>query len=346
LLDAILLQSEMLELGAVMKGPAKGVVIESRVDRGRGVVASLLVQGGLLQAGDMVLAGEFYGRVRAMTDENGSVITEAGPSIPVEILGLAGAPEAGEDFMVVADERKAKEVAEFRHARTRAARLARQQAAKLENIFGTMGTNQAASVNILLKTDVRGSLEALSSSLNELSTDEVKVTIVSSGVGGINESDVNLALTSGAAIIGFNVRADGAARALCQEENIELRYYSVIYDIIDDIKKAMSGLLEPELREEILGVADVREVFRSSKFGAAAGCKVVEGTMYRNKPIRVLRDEIVIYEGELESLRRFKDDVNEVANGIECGIAVKSYNDVKPGDKIEVFSVTKIARTI
>ncbi|OUS28501.1 translation initiation factor IF-2 [Gammaproteobacteria bacterium 45_16_T64] len=346
LLDAILLQSEMLELNAVQTGPAKGVVIESRVDKGRGVVASLLVQGGELNAGDMVLAGEHYGRVRAMSDEDGKSITKAGPSIPIEILGLAGAPGAGEDFMVVADERKAKEVAEFRQQRTRASRLARQQAAKLDNIFENMGAGQASFVNIVLKTDVRGSLEALSASLNELSTDEVKVSIVSSGVGGINESDVNLALTSGASIIGFNVRADGSARKLCQEEGIELRYYSVIYDIIDDIKKAMSGLLSPELREEILGVADVRDVFRSSKFGAVAGCRVVEGTIYRNKPIRVLRDDIVIYEGELESLRRFKDDVSEVANGVECGIAVKSYNDVKPGDKIEVFSVTEIARTI
>jgi len=336
----------MLELDAVLTGPAKGVVIESRVDKGRGVVASLLVQGGVLNAGDMVLAGEFFGRVRAMSDENGAAINSAGPSIPVEILGLAGAPEAGEDFMIVPNERKAKEVAEFRQARTRASRLARQQAAKLDNIFDSMGTGEASTVNIVLKTDVRGSLEALAASLNDLGTDEVKVAIVSSGVGGINESDVNLALTSGASIIGFNVRADGSARKLCQEEGIELRYYSVIYDIIDDIKKAMSGLLSPEMREEILGVADVRDVFRSSKFGAVAGCRVVEGTIYRNKPIRVLRDDIVIYEGELESLRRFKDDVAEVANGVECGIAVKSYNDVKAGDKIEVFSVTEIARTI
>ncbi|PCJ38738.1 MAG: translation initiation factor IF-2 [Moraxellaceae bacterium] len=346
LLDAILLQSEMLELNAVMTGPAKGVVIESRVDKGRGVVASLLVQGGVLHAGDIVLAGEHFGRVRAMTDENGVALPQAGASIPVEILGLPGAPEAGEDFLVVPNERKAREVAEFRQARTRASRLARQQAAKLESVFENMGVGEASAVNILLKTDVRGSLEALSASLHELATDEVKVVIVSSGVGGINESDVNLALTSGAAIIGFNVRADGAARKLCQEENIELRYYSVIYDIIDDIKKAMSGLLAPEMREEILGVADVRDVFRSSKFGAVAGCRVVEGTIYRNKPIRVLRDDIVIYEGELESLRRFKDDVPEVANGVECGIAVKSYNDVKPGDKIEVFSVTEIARSL
>ncbi|MEE2730953.1 MAG: translation initiation factor IF-2 [Pseudomonadota bacterium] len=346
LLDAILLQSEVLELKAVPTGAARGIVIESRVDKGRGVVASLLVQNGILNQGDMVLAGEHYGRVRAMLDENGKPIKEAGPSIPVEVLGLAGAPDAGEEFQIVPDERKAREVAEFRQKKLRHNRLARQQAAKLENIFENMGAGEAASVNIVLKTDVRGSLEALQTALTDLSTDEVKVNIVSSGVGGINESDVNLALTSNAVVIGFNVRADGAARKLCQEEGIELRYYSVIYDIIEDVKNAMSGLLEPELREEIVGVAEVRDVFRSSKFGAVAGCKVVEGTIYRNKPIRVLRDDVVVFQGELESLRRFKDDVNEVNAGIECGIAVKSYNDVKEGDKIEVFNVKKVARTI
>ncbi len=346
LLEAILLQSEILELKAVPSGAAKGVVIESRLDKGRGVVASLLVQAGELNAGDMVLAGEHYGRVRAMLDENGQPIEKAGPSIPVEILGLAGTPEAGEEFLVVPDERKAREVADFRQNKIRDKRLARQQAAKLENMFESMGSNSKALVNIVLKTDVRGSLEALVGALSDLSTDEVKCNVVSAGVGGINESDVNLALTSGAAIIGFNVRADNAAKKLCQEEGVDLRYYSVIYDIIEDIKKAMSGLLEPELREEIVGVAEVRDVFRSSKFGAVAGCKVIEGSVHRNKPIRVLRDDIVVFQGELESLRRFKDDVNEVNAGIECGIAVKSYNDVKPGDKIEVFSVTEVARTI
>ncbi|AUM12140.1 translation initiation factor IF-2 [Ketobacter alkanivorans] len=346
LLDAVLLQAEVLELKAVSTGAAKGIVIESRVDKGRGVVASLLVQNGILNHGDMVLAGEHFGRVRAMLDENGKPIKEAGPSIPVEILGLAGAPDAGEEFQVVPDERKAREVAEFRQKKLRHNRLARQQATKLENIFENMGSGEAASVNIVLKTDVRGSLEALQTALVDLSTDEVRVNIVSSGVGGINESDVNLALTSSAVVIGFNVRADGSARKLCQEEDIELRYYSVIYDIIEDVKNAMSGLLAPELREEIMGVAEVRDVFRSSKFGAVAGCKVIEGTLYRNKPIRVLRDDVVVFQGELESLRRFKDDVNEVNAGIECGIAVKSYNDVKAGDKIEVFSVKKVARTI
>ena len=346
LLEAILLQAEVLELKAIDTGPAKGVVIESSIDKGRGVVASLLVQSGILHRGDMVLAGEHYGRVRAMLDENGKQIETAGPSIPVEILGLAGAPDAGEEFLVVPDERKAREVADFRQKKLRHNRLARQHAAKLENIFENMGAGEAASVNIVLKTDVRGSLEALQVALTDLSTPEVKVNVVSSGVGGINESDANLALTSNAVIVGFNVRADAAARKLCQDEGIELRYYSVIYDIIEDVKKAMSGLLEPELREEIVGIAEVREVFRSSKFGAVAGCKVVEGTVYRNKPIRVLRDDVVVFQGELESLRRFKDDVNEVNAGIECGIAVKSYNDVKAGDKIEVFDVKKVARTI
>ena len=346
LLDAVLLQAEVLELKASKAGAGRGIVIESRVDKGRGVVASLLVQGGTLSQGDMVLAGEHYGRVRAMLDENGRSIEQAGPSIPVEILGLAGAPDAGEEFHVVPDERKAREVAEFRQKKVRQHRLARQQAAKLENIFENMGSDESASVNIVLKADVRGSLEALQGALTDLSTDEVKVNVVSSGVGGINESDVNLALTSSAVVIGFNVRADNSARKLCQEEEIELRYYSVIYDIIEDVKKAMSGLLEPELREEIVGIAEVRDVFRSSKFGAVAGCKVVEGTIHRNKPIRVLRDDIVVFQGELESLRRFKDDVNEVGAGIECGIAVKSYNDVKEGDKIEVFDVKKVARTI
>ena len=346
LLDAILLQAELLELKASKAGAGRGIVIESRVDKGRGVVASLLVQGGTLNQGDMVLAGEHYGRVRAMLDENGRSIEHAGPSIPIEILGLAGAPDAGEEFHVVPDERKAREVAEFRQKKVRQHRLARQQAAKLENIFENMGSDESASVNIVLKADVRGSLEALQGALTDLSTDEVKVNVVSSGVGGINESDVNLALTSSAVVIGFNVRADNSARKLCQEEEIELRYYSVIYDIIEDVKKAMSGLLEPELREEIVGIAEVRDVFRSSKFGAVAGCKVVEGTIHRNKPIRVLRDDIVVFQGELESLRRFKDDVNEVGAGIECGIAVKSYNDVKEGDKIEVFDVKKVARTI
>ena len=346
LLEAILLQAELLELKAVPKGPARGVVVESRMDKGRGAVASLLVQEGELNVGDMVLAGAHFGRVRAMSDQNGQAIKLAGPSIPLEILGLDGAPDAGEQFQVVSDEKKAREAADFRQQRDRESKLRRQQASKLENLFANMGEAEAKSVNIVLKTDVRGSLEALVAALNDLSTSEVKVGVVSSGVGAINESDVNLALTSGGVLLGFNVRADGAAKRLCEKEGMDLRYYSIIYELIDDVKKAMSGLLAPERREEILGVAEVRDVFRSSKFGAVAGCMVVEGTIYRNRPIRVLRDEVVVFEGGLESLRRFKDDVAEVRNGMECGIAVKSYNDVKEGDKIEVFEVKEIARSL
>ncbi|HAI89769.1 MAG TPA: translation initiation factor IF-2, partial [Alcanivorax sp.] len=346
LLDAVLLQSELLELRAPATGPAGGVVIESRIEKGRGTVASVLVQSGELQVGDMLLAGAHYGRVRALVDETGQQVKKAGPSIPVEVLGLDGAPEAGEQIQVVPDEKKAREVAEFRQDRDRDLKLKRQQASKLENLFENMGSKEASQVNIVLKTDVRGSLEALVGALHDLSTDEVKVSLVSSGVGAINESDVNLAITSEAVLLGFNVRADSKAKRLCEQEGIDLRYYSVIYELIDDVKQAMSGLLAPEKREEILGVAEVRDVFRSSKFGAVAGCMVVEGTLYRNRPIRVLRDDVVVFEGELESLRRFKDDVQEVRNGVECGIAVKSYNDVKAGDKIEVFEVKEVARSL
>lgn len=346
LLDSILLQSEMLELKAPAEGPSKGVVLESRLDKGRGVVTSFLVQEGLLKVGDTVLAGEHIGRVRAMHDELGRSIETAGPSMPVEVLGLSSVPDAGESFMIVPDEKKAREVAEFRKTRSRETRFARARAAKLENIFENLKAEETATVNLIIKADVRGSMEAIIGSLTELSTSEVAVSVVSSGVGGITETDANLALTSNATIIGFNTRADGAARQICEAEGIDIRYYSVIYDIIDDVKKAMSGLLEPERREEILGVAEVRDVFRSSKFGTAAGCMVVEGTIHRNKPIRVLRDDVVIFKGELESLRRFKDDAAEVRQGMECGVAVKSYNDVKPGDKIEVFDVKIISRSI
>jgi len=346
LLDSCLLQAELLELKAAAEGPAKGVVVEARLDKGRGVVATLLVQSGELKQGDMILAGPYYGRVRAMVDENGHPIEKAGPSIPVEILGLAGTPEAGDEFLVVPDERKAKEVAEFRITKQREQRLARQQKAKLEKIFENLGSEEKATVNIILKADVRGSLEALHGALAEIGNDEVSVAIVGGGIGGINESDANLALTTGAVIIGFNVRADTSARRICQEEGIEVRYYSVIYDIIEDMKAALTGLLEPELRENILGIAEVRDVFRSSKFGAVAGCMVVEGALFRNKKIRVLRDEVVVFEGELESLRRFKDDVSEVRLGTECGVAVRGYKDVKAGDKIEAFDVKAIARTL
>ena len=344
LLDAILLQSELLELKSPATGSATGVVIESRIEKGRGTVASILVQAGELNIGDMLLAGAHFGRVRAMVDENGKPITSAGPSIPVEVLGLDGAPEAGEQVQVVPDEKKAREVAEFRQERDRDLKLKRQQASKLENLIANMGSEEVKTVNIVLKTDVRGSLEALTGALNDLGTEEVKVNLVSAGVGAINESDVNLAMTSEAVLLGFNVRADSKAKKLCEQEGLDLRYYSVIYELIDDVKSAMSGLLAPEKREEILGTAQVRDVFRSSKFGAVAGCMVIEGTLYRNRPIRVLRDDVVVFEGELESLRRFKDDVQEVRNGMECGIAVKSYNDVKEGDKIEVFEVKEVAR--
>ncbi|MEH6648588.1 MAG: translation initiation factor IF-2 [Motiliproteus sp.] len=345
LLDALLLQSEMLELKAVPGVPAKGVVVESRLDKGRGAVATLLVQNGTLRAGDIVLAGQNYGRVRAMLDETGKPIKSAGPSIPVEILGLDGTPGAGDEFNVVANEKKAREVANFRQGKFKEVKLARQQAAKLDNLFANMGGPEVSILNIVLKTDVRGSLEALTSSLMDLGTDEVKVNVVSSGVGGIAESDVNLALASNAVIFGFNVRADTTAKALVEKEEVDMRYYSIIYDIVDDVKQALSGMLAPELREEILGNAEVREVFRSPKFGQVAGCMVTEGMVSRSKKIRVLRDNVVVHEGELDSLRRFKDNVEEVRNGVECGIGVKNY-DVKVDDQIEVFQVTEIARQL
>ncbi|MEH6577398.1 MAG: translation initiation factor IF-2 [Amphritea sp.] len=346
LLDAVLLQAEILELTAVPEASGRGVVVESRLDKGRGPVATLLVQNGTLKQGDIVLAGLQYGRVRAMLDENGMPVKAAGPSIPVEILGLDGTPGAGDEFTVVSNEKKAREVALFRQGKYREVKLARQQASKLENLFSNMQTGEVKSLNIILKTDVRGSLEALTSALNELSTDEVKVNIVSGGVGGIAETDANLALASSAIMIGFNVRADVQARAVVEREEIELRYYSVIYDIIDDVKQAMTGLLAPEFKEEIVGIAEVRDVFRAPKIGAVAGCMVTEGTVHRNKRIRVLRENVVIYEGELESLRRFKDNVAEVRQGMECGIGVKNYNDVKVGDQIEVFDTVEVQRTL
>ncbi|MCG5511806.1 translation initiation factor IF-2 [Ectothiorhodospira shaposhnikovii] len=346
LLEAIHLQAELMELKAPKEGPARGVVIESRLDKGRGPVATVLVQAGTLNKGDVILAGQEFGRVRAMFDENGKPEKTAGPSIPVEVLGLSGVPNAGDDMLVVADERKAREVALFRQGKFRESKLATQQAAKLENLFSQMQEGAASVVNILLKADVQGSAEALRDSLEKLSTDEVKVKIVAAGVGGITESDVNLAKASNAIIIGFNVRADSGARKAVAEQEVDLRYYSVIYEAIDDVKQALTGLLSPELREEIVGLAQVRDVFKSSQFGAVAGCLVIEGTVRRGNPIRVLRDNVVIYEGELESLRRFKDDVNEVRTGTECGIAVKNYNDVKPGDQIEVYQRVEVARTL
>ena len=346
LLEAILLTSEVLELTAVSDAPAQGIVIESRLDKGRGAVASILVQQGTLKKGDMVLAGHEYGRVRAMIDENGRPITEAGPSIPVEILGLSGTPGAGESAVVVADERKAREVAMFRQGKFRDVKFARQQQAKLDEMFTQMSEGDVNVLNILLKADVQGSVEAISDALIKLSTDEVRVKIVASGVGGITESDANLAVASNAVIIGFNVRADAGAKRSIDEQGIDLHYYSIIYELIDEVKGAMSGMLAPEFKEEIIGLAEVRDVFRSPKIGAIAGCMVVDGTVKRNNPIRVLRDNVVIYEGELESLRRFKDDVNEVKSGTECGIGVKNYNDVKAGDQIEVYERVQVQRTL
>jgi translation initiation factor IF-2 len=346
LLEAVLLQSELLELTAPADVPARGVIVESRVDKGRGVVATALVQLGTLRKGDFMLAGETVGKIRAMTDEAKKPTMEAGPSIPVEILGLDEAPNAGDEFFVVADERKAKEIAELRATKARHERMSRQQAAKLENMFTDMGAEQVNKLNLIVKTDVRGSLEAINSALNDFATDEVAVDIVASGVGGITESDINLALTTGAIVLGFNVRAGGSARALAEKEEIEVRYYSVIYNLLDEVKLALSGMLAPETKEEIVGIAEVRDVFRSPKFGAIAGCMVVEGTVYRNKPIRVLRDDVVIYQGELESLRRFKDEAADVRNGMECGIGVKDYNDVKAGDLIEVYDVTQVQRSL
>ena len=346
LLDAILLQAEVLELKAVRNGMASGAVIESFLDKGRGPVATVLVREGTLHKGDIVLCGFEYGRVRAMRDELGREVLEAGPSIPVEILGLSGVPAAGDEVTVVRDEKKAREVALYRQGKFREVKLARQQKSKLENMFANMTEGEVHEVNIVLKADVQGSVEAISDSLLKLSTDEVKVKIIGSGVGGITETDATLAAASNAILVGFNVRADASARRVIESESLDLRYYSVIYHLIDEVKAAMSGMLSPELKQQIIGLAEVRDVFKSPKFGAIAGCMVTEGNIKRHNPIRVLRDNVVIYEGELESLRRFKDDVNEVRNGMECGIGVKNYNDVRVGDMIEVFEIIEIQRTI
>ena len=346
LLDAILLQSEVLELTAVVDKMANGVVVESKLDKGRGPVATILVQEGTLNQGDIVLCGLEYGRVRAMRDENGKTIQSAGPSIPVEIIGLSGVPQSGDEATVVKDEKKAREVALFRQGKFRDVKLARQQKSKLENMFANMATGEVSEVNVVLKSDVQGSLEAISDSLTKLSTDEVKVRIIGSGVGAITETDATLAAASNAIMVGFNVRADATARKVIEAEKIDLRYYSVIYALIDEVKSAMSGMLAPEFKQEIIGLAQVRDVFKSPKIGAIAGCMVTEGIIKRSAPIRVLRDNVVIYEGELESLRRFKDDVQEVRNATECGIGVKNYNDVRVGDQIEVFETVEIKRTL
>jgi len=346
LLDAILVQAEVLELKAVVDAKAKGIVIESSLDKGRGPVATLLIQQGTLHRGDMILAGQEYGRVRAMFDEKGDAIDSAGPSMPVVVLGLSGAPQAGDEVLSVINERKAKEAAAQRQDRDRESRLARQQAANLQNLFDNMGKDEMLAVNLLIRADVQGSVEALRESLEKLSNEDVQVNVVSSGVGAITESDASLAQASNAIIIGFNVRADNSARKLIQENELDLHYYSVIYDAIDEVTKAINGLLGTEVKEQIIGLAEVKDVFRSSRMGAIAGCLVVEGIVRRRSPIRVLRDNVVIFEGELESLRRFKDEASEVQSGTECGIGVKQYNDVKPGDQIECFERIEVARTL
>jgi len=346
LIEALILQTEILELKAPVEGAASGFVIESRLDRGRGAVATILVQKGTLKKGQIVICGHEYGRVRAMFDENGTPVMEVGPSAPVEILGLSGTPEAGDEFTFAQNEKAAKELAEHREDRKKSTKHAAQQASKLDEVFSKMAAGDTSTLNVIIKTDVQGSLEALRESLVGLSNDEVSVKCVYGGVGGINEGDANLALASGAILIGFNVRADAAARKLIQEKEIDLHYYSIIYEAIDEVKRALSGMLAPEIQEKIVGLAEVRDVFKSPKIGAIAGCMVVDGFVKRNLPIRVLRDNIVIYEGQLESLRRFKDDANEVKMGMECGIGVKNYNDVKTGDQIEVFERVEVKREL
>jgi translation initiation factor IF-2 len=346
LLENVLLQAEILELKAPVDAKAKGLVIEARLDKGRGPVATALVQSGTLRVGDVVLAGQTYGRVRAMTDENGRPVKEAGPSIPVEIQGLAEVPQAGDDFMVMADERRAREIATYRAGKYRSTKLAKQQAAKLENLFADMAAGEVKTLPIIIKADVQGSQEALSSALLKLSTDEVRVQIVYAGVGGISESDVNLAIASKAIIIGFNTRADANARKLAESNGVEIRYYNIIYDAVDELKAAMAGLLAPEKREEVIGMAEVRTVFVASKIGTVAGCMVTQGMVTRNAHFRLLRDNVVVYTGEIESLKRFKDDVREVKEGFECGIKLKNYNDIREGDQLEFFEIKEVARTL
>ena len=346
LLEAVLLEAEVLELTAPVDAPAKGIIVEARLDKGRGAVATLLVQSGTLKKGDMLLAGTAFGKIRAMVDENGKAINEAGPSIPVEILGLSDVPNAGEDAMVLADEKKAREIALFRQGKYRDVRLAKQQAAKLENMFNNMGENQAQSLSVIIKADVQGSYEALAGSLKKLSTDEVKVNVLHSGVGGITESDVNLAIASGAFIIGFNVRADASARKLAENENVEIRYYNIIYDAIDDVKAAMSGMLSPEEKEQVTGTVEIRQVISVSKVGNIAGCMVTDGVVKRDSHVRLIRNNVVIHTGELSSLTRYKDDVKEVRMGFECGLMLKGYNEIMEGDQLECFDIVEVARTL
>ena len=346
LLEAVLLEADVLELKAPVDAAAKGIVVESRLDKGRGAVATLLVQSGTLHKGDVVLAGTTFGRVRAMVDENGKTIAAAGPSIPVEILGLSDVPNAGEDFIVLADEKRAREIALFRQGKYRDVRLAKQQAAKLENMFNNMGENQAQSLPIIIKADVQGSYEALAGSMRKLSTDEVRVDVLHSGVGGVSESDVNLAIASGAVIIGFNVRADATARKLAEHEGIEIRYYNIIYDAIDDVKAALSGMLAPEQKENVIGTVEIRQVITVSKVGNIAGCMVTDGLIKRDSHVRLIRNNVVVHTGELASLKRFKDDVKEVRQGFECGLMLKNYNDIMEGDQLEAFEVVEVARKL
>ena len=346
LLDAILLQAEVLELTAPQDAPAKGLIVEARLDKGRGAVASMLVQSGTLHKGDILLVGATYGRVRAMLDENGKSISEAGPSVPVEILGLSDVPAAGDEVMALADERKAREIALFRQGKFRDVKLAKQQAAKLESMFEQMSEGEVKSLPLIIKADVQGSQEALVQALQKLSTEEVRVNVIHGAVGGISESDVNLAQASGAVIIGFNTRADAGARRLAETFGIDLRYYNIIYDAVDDVKNALSGMLAPEKREEIIGLVEVRQVFKVSKVGTIAGCYVLEGIVKRGSRVRVLRDNVVLHTGELESLKRYKDDVKEVRSGFECGLSLANFNEIEEGDHIEVFEVREVARSL
>ena len=348
LLEAILLQAEVLELTAPVDAPAKGIIVEARLDKGRGPVATLLVQSGTLKKGDVVLAGTAFGRVRAMIDENGKAIDSAGPAIPVEILGLSDVPQAGEDAMVLTDERKAREIALFRAGKFRDVRLAKQQAAKLENMFAQMadGSGEVQTLSIIIKADVQGSYEALAGSLQKLSTDEVRVSILHSGVGGISESDINLAIASKAIVIGFNTRSDAAARKLAENEGVDIRYYSIIYDAVDEVKAALSGMLAPEKKEQILGTVEIRQVIPVSKVGNIAGCMVTDGLIKRTASIRLIRNHVVVHTGELDSLKRFKDDVKEVKQGYECGLMLKNFNDIQEGDQLEVFEIVEVARSL
>jgi translation initiation factor IF-2 len=346
LLEAVLLQAEVLELKAPKNTPAKGLVIEGRLDKGRGPVSTILVQSGILRRGDMILAGTTFGRVRAMLDESGREIKEAGPSIPVEILGLSDVPSAGEEVIVLNDERKAREIANFRAGKFRDVKLAKQQAAKLENMFDQMAEGEVQTLNLIIKSDVQGSYEALATSLQKLSTSEVKVNIIHTGVGAISESDVNLASASNAVLIGFNVRADAGSRKLIDNLGVDVRYYNIIYEAVDEVKAALGGMLAPEQKENMIGTVEVREVFRISKVGAIAGCYVQDGVIRRNSKVRVLRNNVIIHTGELDSLKRFKDDVKEVKNNFECGLSLKNFNDIEVGDILEVYEVVEVARTL